>query len=50
MSPLNLNVLRKIALALCKNADFGKHLSIQKKRFRASLNPQAFLAVLFAEF
>ena len=38
MSPLNLNVLRKTALALCKNADFGRRISIQKKRFAAALN------------
>ena len=50
MSPLNLNVLRKTALALCKNADFGKRVSIKKKRFRAALNPQAFLSILFAKF
>ncbi|MDE6516394.1 MAG: ISAs1 family transposase [Acetatifactor sp.] len=30
MSPLNLNVLRKTALALCKHADFGRKVSIQK--------------------
>lgn len=47
MSPLNLNVLRKTALALCKNADLGKRVSIQKKRFRAALNPQTFLNILF---
>lgn len=45
-SPLNLNVLRKTALALCKHTDMGKRLSMQKKRFRASLNPNAFLAIL----
>ena len=39
MSPLNLNVLRKTALALCKNADFGRRISIQKKRFAAALYP-----------
>ncbi len=50
MSPLNLNVLRKTALALCKNADFGKRVSIQKKRFHAALNPEAFLSILFAKF
>ena len=50
MSPLNLNVLRKTALALCKNADFGKRVSIQKKRFRAALNPEAFLSILFSKF
>ena len=33
MSPLNLNVLRKAALALCENADFGRRVSIQKNRF-----------------
>ncbi len=48
MSPLNLNVLRKTALALCKNADFGRRLSIQKKRFAAALNPQRLLDILFA--
>jgi len=40
MSPLNLNVLRKVALALCKNADFGRRVSIQKKRFIVALNPK----------
>ncbi len=30
MSPLNLHILRKVALALCKNADFGRRVSIQK--------------------
>lgn len=45
-APLNLNVLRKTALALCKNTDMGKRVSIQKKRFRASLNPEAFLTIL----
>jgi len=45
-SPLNLNVLRKTALSLCKNTHIGKRVSIQKKRFRASLNPDAFLTIL----
>lgn len=48
MSPLNLNVLRKTALTLCKNADFGRRLSIRKKRFAAALNPQRLLDILFA--
>ena len=48
-SPLNLNILRKTALALCKNTDMGKRVSIQKKRFRASLNPLAFLAILLGQ-
>ena len=46
MSPLNLNVLRKAALALCENADFGRRISIQKKRFAAALNPQRLLDIL----
>ncbi len=50
MSPLNLNVLRKTALALCKNADFGRRVSIQKKRFIAAMNPQKLFAILFADF
>ena len=49
MSPLNLNVLRKTALALCKNADFGRRVSIQKKRFAAALDPDRFLDILFAK-
>ncbi len=49
MSPLNLNVLRKTALALCKHADFGRRISIQKKRFAASLNPDRFLDILLAK-
>lgn len=48
-SPLNLNVLRKTALALCKGTDMGKRISIQKKRFRASLNPSAFLDILLGK-
>lgn len=47
MSPLNMNVLRKTALALCKNADFGRRLSTQKKRFAAALNPLRLLDILF---
>lgn len=47
MSPLNMNVLRKNALALCKNADFGRRLSIQKKCFAAALNPLRLLDILF---
>ena len=48
MSPLNLNILRKTALALCKHADFGRRVSLQKKRFAAALNPDCFLQILFA--
>ncbi len=50
MSSLNLNILRKTALALCKNADFGRRVSIQKKRFIAALNPQKLFSILFADF
>ncbi len=49
MSPLNLNVLRKVALTLCRNADLGKRVGIQKKRFFASLNPDIFLSGLFGK-
>ena len=49
MSPLNLNILRKTALALCKHADFGPRVSMKKKRFTAALDPNRFLAILFAE-
>lgn len=47
LSPLNLNVLRKIALALCTNADFGKRVSLQKRRYWACLDPDTFLCILF---
>lgn len=48
MSPLNLNVLRKVALSLCKNCQNPKlrKSSLQKRRFRASLNPETFLSIL----
>ena len=47
LSPLNLNVLRKVALALCRNADFGKRVSLQKRRYWACLDPDSFLRILF---
>lgn len=52
MAPLNLNVLRKVALSLCKNCDNPKlkKSGIQKRRFRASLDPDAFLSVLLGIF
>lgn len=48
LSPLNLNILRKVALALCKNCLSHKlrSSSLQKRRFRASLNPDTFLSIL----
>ena len=47
LSPLNLNVLRKTALALCRNAEFGKRVSLQKRRYWACLDPVTFLRILF---
>lgn len=47
LSPLNLNVLRKVALALCRNAEFDKRVSLQKRRYWACLDPVAFLRILF---
>lgn len=47
LSPLNLNVLRKTALALCKNTDLDKRVSLQKKRYRAAISPETFLQILF---
>ena len=49
MSPLNLNVLRKTALALCKHAGFGPRVSLKRKRFSAALDPERFLHILFAK-
>lgn len=47
LSPLNLNVLRKAALALCRNAQFGKRVSLQMRRYWACLDPDTFLRILF---
>ncbi len=49
LSPLNLNVLRKTALALCRNIDLGKRVSLQKKRYRAALSPETFLQILLGQ-
>jgi len=51
LSPLNLNVLRKVALSLCKtcNPPNLKKSSLQKRRFRASLNPETFLSILLGD-
>jgi predicted transposase YbfD/YdcC len=48
-SPKNLNVLRKIALGLLRVIDAGKRVSIRRKMFRASLNPDFFKKVLFGK-
>jgi predicted transposase YbfD/YdcC len=45
-SPLNLNVLRKISLALLKTTDMGKRVSLKSKRYKAALNPERLLEVL----
>jgi predicted transposase YbfD/YdcC len=47
-SPLNMNVLRKVALFLLSNANFGKsRLSRKKKMFAAAMNPDKMLSALF---
>lgn len=45
-SPLNMNILRKTALALLEQAKFGR-LSKKKMMFKAALNPQVLLEILF---
>jgi predicted transposase YbfD/YdcC len=47
-SPLNLNVLRKTALALLKEVDWGR-IGLKKKMFIAALNPDKLLQVLFVK-
>ena len=44
LAPLNLNVLRKVALSLCKNCQNPKlkKSSLQKRRFRAALDTDIF--------
>ena len=48
-SPLNLNILRKIALFLCKQCTDPtlKKSSLKKKRFRAGLNTERLSSILF---
>ena len=50
-SPLNLNVLRKTALSLCRNCDDEtlRKSSIQKRRYRASMNPNILYLILFGK-
>jgi predicted transposase YbfD/YdcC len=45
-SPLNLNVLRKMALSLLKATNMGNRISLKKKMFMAALNPERLLQVL----
>lgn len=46
-SPLNMNVLRKTALVLVEKAKYGR-LSKKKMMFKAALNPQVLLDILFS--
>ena len=46
-SPLNLNVLRKIALNLVSQAQYGR-ISKRRMMFKAALEPELFLKILFA--
>ncbi len=45
-SPLNLNVMRKLALVLVNSAKYGR-LSKKKMTFKAALNPDLLLNILF---
>ena len=45
-SPLNMNVLRKNALALVNQAKYGR-ISKKKMMFKAALNPEVLLRILF---
>lgn len=46
-SPLNMNVLRKLALSLLNQAKYGR-LSKSKMRFKAALNPDVLLRILLS--
>jgi len=45
-SPLNLNILRKQALSLLNQADFGKRVSIKRKMSRAAMDNSALDRIL----
>ena len=47
-SPLNFNVLRKTALALVTQAQYGR-ISKKKLMFKAALNPDTLLNILFSK-
>ena len=47
LSPLNMNILRKTALALLEKAKYGR-VSKKKMMFKAALNPQVLLDILFS--
>jgi hypothetical protein len=48
-SPLNMNVLRKVALSLLKSVNWGR-IGIKKKMFIAALNPLKLKEVIFGLF
>lgn len=45
---LNLNILRKFAIAILKNVEMGKRDSMKTKRFKVMLNPMKWLNELLA--
>lgn len=45
-APLNMNILRKVALDLVNQAKYGR-ISKKKMMFKAALNPQVLLNILF---
>ena len=47
-SPLNMNILRKTALSLLNQAKYGR-ISKKKLMFKAALNPDILLQILFSE-
>lgn len=47
-SPLNMNILRKTALSLLNQAQYGR-ISKKKLMFKAALNPDILLQILFSE-
>lgn len=46
-SPLNMNVLRKIALSTLKSADAGRKLSVKRKSLKAALDSRFLEDVIF---
>jgi predicted transposase YbfD/YdcC len=49
-SPLNMNVLRKIALSLTRKANFGRiRFGARKKMFKAALNQNVLVKIVFNE-
>jgi predicted transposase YbfD/YdcC len=45
-APLNMNVLRKTALGILREAPFPKRISLAKRRYIAGLNPEKLLTML----